>query len=156
MITGYREQGGIRMADVDGVDELIERYDLALGEFYNGNPKPVQSLWSHRDDVTLAPPFGAPTHGWEEVAESMERGASNFADGETTGFEILEKYVTDQLGHILRIERAKARVGGGEEAAPFVLRVTMVFRPEGGEWKVMHRHADPITERRPAESVIQE
>ena len=44
------------MAAVDGVDELIERYNLALGEFYNGNPKPVQSLWSHRDDVTLAPP----------------------------------------------------------------------------------------------------
>jgi hypothetical protein len=100
------------MAGVDGVDELIERYNLALGEFYNGNPKPVQSLWSHRDDVTLAPPFGAPTHGWEEVAASMERGASQFTDGENTGFEILEKYVTPELAHILRIERAKARVGG--------------------------------------------
>jgi hypothetical protein len=54
------------MAAADGVDELIERYYLALGEFYNGNPKPVQGLWSHRDDVTLAPPFGAPTPGWEE------------------------------------------------------------------------------------------
>jgi hypothetical protein len=100
------------MAAVDGVDEVIEPYNLALGEFYNGNPKPVQSLWSHRDDVTLAPPFGAPTHGWEEVAASMERGASQFTDGENTGFEILEKYVTPELAHILRIERAKARVGG--------------------------------------------
>src|ERR687886_1287632 len=79
------------MAAVDDVDELIERYNLALGEFYSGNPKPVQSLWSHRDDVTLAPPFGAPTHGWEEVAASMERGASQFTDGENTGFEILEE-----------------------------------------------------------------
>jgi hypothetical protein len=84
------------MAAVDDVEELIERYDLALGEFYNGNPKPVQSLWSHRDDVTLAPPFGAPTHGWEEVAASMERGASQFTDGENTGFEVLEKYVTPE------------------------------------------------------------
>ena len=144
------------MAAADDLDELIERYDLALGEFYDGNPKPVQSLWSHRDDVTLAPPFGAPTHGWEEVAASMERGASQFTDGQNTGFEILEKYVTPELAHILRIERAKARVGGGEEAAPFALRVTMIFRAEGGEWKVMHRHADPITGRRPAESVIRE
>src|SRR3954449_12935606 len=100
------------MAAVEDVDELIERYDLALGEFYNGNPKPVQSLWSHRDDVTLAPPFGAPTHGWEEVAASMERGASQFTDGQNTGFEILEKYVTPHLAHIVRVERAQARVGG--------------------------------------------
>jgi hypothetical protein len=41
---------------VDDVDELIERYDLAPGEFYNANPQPVQRLWSRRDDVTLAPP----------------------------------------------------------------------------------------------------
>ncbi len=86
----------------------------------------------------------------------MERGASQFTDGQNTGFEILQKYVTPELAHILRIERARARVGGGEKAALFALRVTMIFRPEGGAWKVMHRHADPITGRRPAESVIQE
>ena len=144
------------MSAVDNVDELIERYDLALGEFYKGNPEPVQRLWSHRADVTLAPPFGPPTHGWEEVAASMERGASNFTDGENVGFEIVESYVTPELAHVLRVERAKAKVGGGEEEAQFALRVTMVFRPEGGTWKVMHRHADPITGRRPPESVIQE
>jgi ketosteroid isomerase-like protein len=144
------------MSAVDDVDELLERYDLALDEFYKGNPQPVQSLWSHREDVTLAPPFGPPTHGWEEVAASMERGASNFTDGENVGFEIVESYVTTELAHVLRVERAKAKVGGSEEVAPMALRVTMVLRPEGGEWKVMHRHADPITGRRPAESVIQE
>ena len=33
----------------------------------------------------------------------------------------------------------------------------MVFRPEeDGEWKVVHRHADPITTAQPAESVIPE
>jgi|SRR5215217_524418 len=144
------------MSAVDDVDELIERYNLALGEFYKGNPEPVQELWSHRDDVTLAPPFGPPTHGWDEVSASMERGASQSTDGENAGFEILESYVTPELAHLLRVEQAKAKVGGGEEVTPFALRVTMVFRPEAGEWKVMHRHADPITTRRPAESVIQE
>jgi hypothetical protein len=30
------------------------------------------------------------------------------------------------------------------------------LRPEDGTWKVVHRHADPITTVGPAESVIQE
>ena len=52
--------------------------------------------------------------------------------------------------------RAKAKVNGREDIAPFALRVTMVFRPEGGTWKVVHRHADPITSPQPAEWVFQQ
>ena len=32
------------MAAVDDVDQLIEQYQLALGEFVKGNPEPVQKL----------------------------------------------------------------------------------------------------------------
>jgi ketosteroid isomerase-like protein len=34
------------------------------------------------------------------------------------------------------------------------VRVTSVYRLESGGWKLVHRHADPITTPRPAESVI--
>jgi ketosteroid isomerase-like protein len=145
------------MAAVDDVDELIERYHLAQGELIKGDPEPVKKLTSHRDDVTLANPLGPPAHGWDEVAAATERAASNFRDGENIGFEVIERYATPELAYAVRIERARARVGGREEMTPITLRATMVFRPEEeGEWKVVHRHADPITTPRPAESVIQE
>ncbi len=56
----------------------------------------------------------------------------------------------------MEIERGEAKIGAREDITPWALRVTMIFRPEEGTWKVVHRHADPITTAQPAESVIQE
>jgi ketosteroid isomerase-like protein len=143
------------MSAVDDVDELIKQYHLALDEFVKGNPEPVQKLFSHREDVTLANPLAPPVRGWEQVAATTERAASQVRDGEITGFEIVAKYVTPELAYIVWIERNKGKLGGREDIAPSALRVTMIFRPEEGTWKVVHRHADPITTAQSAESVIQ-
>ncbi len=144
------------MAAVDDVDELIEQYQLALDEFLKGNPEPVQKLFSHREDATLANPYNPPVRGWERIAEVTEHAASLRRDGEATGFEIVSKYATPELAYVVQIERLKAKVGGREDITPYSLRSTMIFRPEDGTWKVVHRHADPITTPQPAESVIQE
>jgi ketosteroid isomerase-like protein len=143
------------MATVDDLDEVIEQFHLALGEFVKGNPEPVKQIFSHQEDVTLANPFGPPVRGWEQVDETIDRAASNLRDGEIEGFEIVVKYATPELAYIVEIERTKAKVGGREDVAPFALRATMIFRAEGGVWKVVHRHADPITTAQAPESVIQ-
>jgi ketosteroid isomerase-like protein len=144
------------MAAVDDVDQLVEQFHLASGEFLKGNPKPTQKLFSHREDVTLANPFGPPVSGWDEVAKVSEHAASQVRDGELVSAEIIEKNVTSELAYVVEIEQAKAKIGGSEDVTPFALRVTMIFRPEGDTWKIVHRHADPITTPQPAESVIQE
>jgi ketosteroid isomerase-like protein len=144
------------MSAVESVDQLIERFNLAQGEVVKGNAEPANRLFSRREDVTLANPLGPPAHGWDEVAAAGERAASQFRDGEMVGFETIEKHVTDELAYIVRVERARAKVGESEDLAPIALRVTMIFRPEDGEWMIVHRHADPITAAQPAESVIQE
>jgi|SRR5215212_4170231 ketosteroid isomerase-like protein len=133
------------MAAVDDVDELIERYHLALGEFMKGSPEPAMTLWSHRDDATLTNPQGSTARGWDEVAEAMERAASTRRDGRFLGFEPLAKYATADLAYVVEVERLEAKVHGGEVMSPYALRVTMIFRPEEGAWKVVHRHADQIT-----------
>jgi ketosteroid isomerase-like protein len=38
---------------------------------------------------------------------------------------------------------------GHREAMPFNLRVTEVFRREGDDWKLVHRHADPLASEPP-------
>jgi hypothetical protein len=85
------------MAAVDDFDEIIEQYDLALGEFVKGNPDPVKEIFSTREDVTLANPLFPVGHGWEQVAERLERAASNLRDGEMVAFQHVEKYVTLRL-----------------------------------------------------------
>ena len=144
------------MAAIDDLDQVLEQWQLASGEFLKGNPEPVQKLWSHREDVSLANPFGPPERGWDEVAKTTEHASSLCSDGEFVGFEIVAKYVTAELAYIVEIERAKAKIGPREDITPFALRATMIFRPEEGTWKIVHRHADPITTPQPADSVIQE
>jgi ketosteroid isomerase-like protein len=143
------------VAAVNDVDELIERYFRAQGEFLRGNPEPVKDLFSRREDVTLANPYGPPVRGWEEVSKSIEHAASLRSDGTFVEWHIVAKYVTTELAYVVQIERAEAKVGASEDITPLAVRSTMIFRPEeDGEWKVVHRHADPITTPQPAESVI--
>ena len=144
------------MAAVDDVDELIEQFHLARAEIVKGNPEPMKKLWSHREDVSLANPYSPPVRGWEQVAEVMEHGVSQYRDGYATGVEIVSKHVSAELAYVVEIERFEAKVGGRWDITPIALRATIIFRPEDGEWKVVHRHADPITTARPVESVIQE
>jgi uncharacterized protein (TIGR02246 family) len=145
------------VAAVDDVDELIEQYYRAQREFLKGNPKPVKDLFSHTEDVTLANSYGPPVRGFDEVAKAMEHAASLRSDGTFLGWQIIAKYVTAELAYVVQIERAEAKIGAREEITPLAVRATMIFRPEeDGKWKIVHRHADPITTPQPAESVIQE
>jgi ketosteroid isomerase-like protein len=142
------------MATVDDVDRLIEQYQLALDEFMKGNPKSVQDLYSHREDASLANPYGPPVRGWDGIAKTTEHAASLRRDGRARDFEIVAKNVTPELAYVVQIEHLESKVGESEEITPYALRATMIFRPEDGAWKVVHRHADPITTPQAAESVI--
>ena len=143
------------MTTAEDLDEVLEQFHLAQGVFAKGNAEPCMRFFSHREDVTLNNPLSPPARGWDEVAAAAERAASPFRDGDATSFETIAKYVTSELAYIVEIERGEAKVGASEEMTPWALRATMIFRPEDGTWKVVHRHADPITSAQPAESVIQ-
>ena len=144
------------MSTVDDLDHVLEQWHVAQDEFVKGDPELVKQMWSHGDDVSVANPYGPPVRGWDKVTQVVEHAASGRRDGKATGYEVVAKYVTGELAYVVQIERAESKVGDREEITPYAVRATNIFRPEDGEWKLVHRHADPITTPQPAESVIQE
>jgi ketosteroid isomerase-like protein len=131
------------------LDEVMEQYHRAADVFSRGEPDAVKALYSHRDDVTLANPFGPAVRGWEQVAARLDYSASRFSGGEVTRFERVAAYITADLACIVESEAWRARVGDQGDVAPFDLRVTSTFRREDGAWKLVHRHADPISDEHP-------
>jgi ketosteroid isomerase-like protein len=132
----------------------IEQSHAALGAILKGDPSIYRALYSLTDDVTLGNPFGPYVRGRQNVEATLARAASHYRDGEATGVELIAKYVSDNLACVVEVERGRSKVGGAKEVAQIAVRVTSVFRLESGSWKLVHRHADPITTPRPAESVI--
>ncbi|MDQ3640855.1 MAG: nuclear transport factor 2 family protein [Actinomycetota bacterium] len=135
-------------------DSIVEETRRGLHAIVRGDPGPMKSLFSHGDDVSLANPFGPPRLGRTEVENATEQAAANFEDGSLRCEEV-SRYVTPELAYVVQLERAEAKVGGSEELSPISLRVTMIFRREGDGWRIVHRHADPITSPRPLESIIE-
>ena len=127
------------------VNEVLEQYHAAADAFSRGDPEPVKMMFSRRDDVTLANPFGPAVRGWKKVAAALDFASSRFRDGRLTGVDTLAQYEASDVATIFEIEHWSAKVGARENAAAFDLRVTTTLRREEGDWKVVHRHADPIS-----------
>ena len=138
------------------LEELQEQYHRAVEAVIKGDSSLQEPLWSRSEDVTLANPLGPPARGWAEVSSALRRAASQLRDGEGLESERISGYSADDLAYTLEIERCRVKVAGASEAAPSSLRVTTVFRREEDGWRVLHRHADPITTPQPIQSVIQE
>jgi len=108
---------------------------------HNGDAGPRMAFWSHNDPVTL---FGAllNVNGWDEVGHSFEELAKGFSGG-SYDYELIASGASGDLGYIAGTEHSTVSVNG-EPPEAYELRVTTIFRREDGEWKEVHRHADPM------------
>src|SRR3712207_9467098 len=57
--------------------------------------------------------------------------------------DLVQTYVSTDMVVLAIIERAHVEVGG-LPAQDWALRVTLVYRRNGAEWHLAHRHADPL------------
>ncbi len=137
------------------LERVVEQDHQALNAFVKGDPGPKKKLYSQAEDATLANPLGPPARGWQQVERTLEQAASQLREGESVGFERISDYATPELAYTVEIERYRGKVGSVKEMAPNSLRVTTIYRRENGEWKIVHRHADPITAPRAVESILE-
>jgi ketosteroid isomerase-like protein len=132
-------------------DDMIERTHRSVDAVVAGNPEPQKRLWSRSDDVTLANPLGGYRRGWQAVQEEADR-AAGLIQCRSCVYEEVARFAGSDVAYVFEIERTKLT---GREGT-IALRVTMIFRLEEGEWKLVHRQADPLTESQPLERSIQE
>jgi ketosteroid isomerase-like protein len=129
----------------DDLQQIIEQYHRAEIAFQNGDAQPFKDICSHADDVTIVGGMGGVEKGWAQVEKRYEWAASRFArdnDSEPQS-EIVSPVATHEMAYMVEIERSTARMAGSTEPQQLTLRVTSVFRREDGQWKLVHRHADP-------------
>lgn len=125
------------------VVDLIQRSAVANAALMRGDVDGYRALITLSDDFTLMSPFGgAPTHGAAMTGERWQAMARFFRNG-TLEQEVVQTYASADMVVLAVIERARVEVGG-LPAQDWPLRVTLVYRREGSEWLLAHRHADPL------------
>lgn len=122
------------------VRSALHEAEVAL---HNGDAGPRRAIWSRNEPVSI---LGAwrnayGQHELDEVFTALER---SFSDCTAYTFELQAYDVVGDMAYTAGLEHTTASVDGRPRR--YTLRATQVYRREGGEWKVAHRHADTVAE----------
>ena len=114
--------------------------ELAL---HKGDAAPRRALWSRNEPVSV---LGAwrNAHGQHELDELFTSLARSFSDCTSYAFELQAYDVVGDMAYTAGLEHTSASVDG--QPRSYTLRATQVYRREGGEWRVAHRHGDAVAE----------
>ena len=132
------------------VHQMLIQGEDASRRLMNGDSTGYANLMAHSDRLTIFGPLGGPSpDGWSDgFARAQAAGARQFRGGISSTVELVRSYVSDSLVVVVKIERNKVRLGDREQPEEWVERSTEVYAREGSEWKIVHRHSDPLVERR--------
>ena len=131
-----------------GFDRFLQRYEAANTAFQNGDPSAWLSITAEREPASIFGGFGGMGDaGSEAVHQRYLLAATAFRpSGAKVDFDYLVKDVRGKLAYTVAIERSNVLYAGQTDRRPQILRVTMIFRREAGDWKIVHRHADTMVD----------
>ncbi|MEQ1786604.1 MAG: hypothetical protein ABL966_06095 [Acidimicrobiales bacterium] len=137
------------MAGTDGVmQDLLDRCRQDHLAWINGDA----SGYALPEDGTILGAVGGYAFGGPETASRQAGVAGQWQSG-SGQIEFLNGVATDDLAWLTFIERAVVLFKGDPTERRWDLRVTEVFRRTGDGWERLHRHADPLVDRRPLPEV---
>lgn len=127
----------------DELAALLQRVDESASAYMRGEVRRYLTLVQPVNDCTLMPPTGGgPIRDHDASDEAIEATSRFFQNGDAT-FQLTQSYVSTDLVVLAGVERQHGEVGGTPDQ-DWSLRVTLVFRREGANWRLVHRHADPL------------
>ena len=131
---------------------FLAKADAAQLELQNGQPAAYKALWSHGEDVTLSGGFGGTIEkGWPAVEQRLDWVGTQLSKG-TNRIERVTAYASGDLGYLVQNEHLRYRVPQSGADSTRDYRVTMIFRREAGQWRIVHRQADSQLVKQGAES----
>jgi ketosteroid isomerase-like protein len=131
------------------VQELVEEVYAAQLQWVNGT---LDSLFD-LSQGTIFGPFGGPAMGGPGLGDGQAGIAARFHDG-TTDLEVVQSIISGDVVCLVMVEHNMTRFDDDREPRRWVLRSTMVFRRDGEAWTLLHRHADPLIDRRGFEGTL--
>ena len=135
---------------------FLARFELGINEFINGDPTLWKQNVSQREDSMIMGAWGAYERGWDDVGPRYDWAAARFREsGARVQPDYLVTAVSGDIAYTVAIERSVVRLADQDEPASMSLRVTHVFRKEAGSWKLVLRHADPLTEKTAPATVLE-
>jgi|SRR5579859_6889506 len=134
------------MSAADDFLPFVEQVKSAVLQFVTGASAPLQALWSHGEDVTLFGGLGDYELGWPRVSARLDWAATRVNEGQET-IEPLAMGLSRDLAYTVWLEKGAVRYTAREELSRRTLRVTQIYRYENDTLKIIHRHADAISEK---------
>lgn len=140
------------MSEIDAfLDATMVRYRDAETALHNGDAAPRKAMWARNDPTTLLGAALSAT-GWAEIEPIFDRLQARFSNCTSCEHDVIAAGASGDLAYIVAFEHTTASVNGSK-SLPYTLRATTVFRREDGQWKVVHRHADPMASENAADLV---
>jgi len=135
--------------DIHEFAEFMKRREAAANAYISGDFAPLSSIVAQTSPASFFGPGGGTEQGGEHVYALHQQGARGFGAGATGHFEILHMEASGDLAYWVGLQHATTHLKDKPGETAFHLRVTEIFRREGGTWKLIHRHADPLAEKTP-------
>jgi ketosteroid isomerase-like protein len=121
---------------------FLAQRTAAAEAYVSGDPEPLDRLVPDTGEATFHSPIGDSVSGAAAVADRYRRDAASFQVGGESRFDVLQKASSGDLAFWTGYQIANVHMVNHDQFVEMRIRVTEVFRRVGGEWKMIHRHAD--------------